>query len=55
MRQPWINEVFYLKHFPKLNFVSCFHIKKFISSSEISAFNCVLQSDLLAAFWPFSS
>ena len=44
----------YLQHFPKLNFVSCFHIKKFISSSEVSAFDCVLQSDLLAAFWPFS-
>ena len=42
-----------LKHFPNLNFVSCFHIKKFISSSEVSAFDLALQSDLLAAFWPF--
>ena len=29
-------------------------MKKFISSSEVSAFDCVLQSDLLAAFWLFS-
>ena len=31
----------------------CYHIKSFISSSEVSAFDFVLQSDLLAAFWLF--
>ena len=31
--------------------VQCFHIKSFISSSEVSAFDCVVQSELLAAFW----
>ena len=34
--------------------VQCFHIYNFISSSEVRAFDCVLQSDLLAAFWLFS-
>ena len=34
--------------------VQCFHIKSFISSIAVSAFDFVLQSDLLAAFWLFS-
>ena len=38
----------------KLFKVQCFHIKSSISSREVSAFDCVLQSDLLAAFWLFS-
>ena len=35
--------------------VQCFHIKSFTSSSEVSAFDFVLQSNCLAAFWRFSS
>ena len=34
--------------------VECFHIRSFFSSSEISAFDFVLKSNRLAAFWRFS-
>ena len=40
-----------LRHFLNCNFVSCFPSKSFISSSEISTFDCVVQSDILVAFW----
>ena len=43
----------YLQHFLNFNFVSCFPSKCFISSSKILAFDCVLQSNLLVAFWIF--